>query len=211
MTTLSQQPEQQHQEVNWEIRFGITLAIFAAALAINDLGSGKFGDDEIKETNEKSSAYMWYQSKGIKETLVEGQRDLIRTLLKAGAISTDKVAEMEKIASGLDTDIMRYKKDKKEILLGSAAVGRENWSQEIDGKMGLVVGAKEREATIERLSAAGDVFDLAALCLQLCMVLGAIGLLLHIPQGRKLTFATVIVLGVMGTILCARAYWIVLT
>jgi hypothetical protein len=196
--------------VNWEIRFGITLAIFAAALAINDLGAGKFGDDEIKETNEKSSAYMWYQSKGIKESLVEGQRDLIRTLLKAGAISTDKVVEMEKIASGLDTDIVRYKKDKKEILLGSATVGKENWSQEIDGKMGLVVGAKEREATIDRLSAAGDVFDLAALCLQLCMVLGAIGLLLHIPQGRKLTFATVIGLGVTGTILCARAYWIVL-
>jgi hypothetical protein len=207
---LSQQPEQQHQEVNWEIRFGITLAIFAAALAINDLGAGKFGDDEIKETNEKSSAYMWYQAKGIKETQVEGQRDLIRTLLQAGAISKDKVVELRKAADKLDADIQRYKKEKKEILLGSAGVGEEHWSQEVDGKMGRVVGAKERELTITRLSAAGDVFDFAALCLQLCMVLGAIGLLLHIPQGRRLTFATVIALGLTGTILCARAYWIVL-
>lgn len=207
---MTEQPTAPSDDTNWEIRFGITLAVFAAVLAINNLGSGKFGDDEIKETNEKSSAYMWYQAKGIKETQAEGQRDMMRMLLQAGAISPDKVVEIDKVADKLDSDIQRYKLEKKEILLGSAAVGEENWVQDIDGKMGQVVGAKEREQVLNRLATAGDVFDYATLCLDLCMVLGAIGLLLKIPQGRKVMLATVILLGIEGTILCARAYWIVL-
>ncbi|MDB5390886.1 MAG: hypothetical protein JWM11_6532, partial [Planctomycetaceae bacterium] len=198
---MTEGPGDQLHNSNWEIRFGITLAVFAAALAINDLGAGKFGDDEIKETNEKSSAYMWYQAKGIKESLAEGQRDLIRTLIQADTISKDKQPQLDQVAKNLDADIKRYKQEKKEILLGSAAVGEENWVQEIDGQMGQVIGAKDREKTIERLSAAGDIFDFATLCLQLCMVLGAIGLLLSIPKGRKITFVTVITLGMIGTIL----------
>ncbi len=205
----AQQDEGPHEH-HWEMRFGITLAIFAAALAINDLGAGKFGDDEIKETNEKANSYMWYQSKGIKETLAEGQRDLIITLLKAEAIAADKISELDKIASKLNGQIERYKREKHEILLGSATVGKENWAQEVDGKLGQVIGSKEREKSIERLSAAGDVFDFGTLCLQLCLVLGAIGLLLKIPQGRKMTFATVIGLGIIGTLFCLRAYAIVL-
>jgi hypothetical protein len=197
-------------EQHWEMRFGITLAIFAAALAINDLGAGKFGDDEIKETNEKSNSYMWYQSKGIKETLAEGQRDLIRTLLKAEAISPEKVAELDQVAAKLDTQVQRYKNEKQEILLGSAAVGKEHWAQEVDGKLGQIIGSKEREKVINRLAAAGDVFDYGTLCLQLCLVLGAIGLLLKIPQGRKMTFATIVTLGIIGTLFCIRAYMIVL-
>src|SRR3954463_16082186 len=94
---MSTAVEETSPEAYWELRFGLTLAIFAAALAINDLGAGKFGDDEIKETNEKASSYMWYQSKGIKESLAEGQRDLIRTLLQAGAIASDKVDDLDKV------------------------------------------------------------------------------------------------------------------
>lgn len=194
----------------WEMYFGLTLAVFAAALAINDLGAGKYGDDELKETNEKASAYMWYQAKGIKESLAEGQRDLIQTLLKGGAVSEEKSAELQKVVTQLDSQIARYKQDKKEILLGSAVVGQENWTQEVDGKLGQVIGAKERETTIAKLSDAGDMFDLGILCLQLCMVLGAIGLLLKIPNFRKLTFSTVVVLGVLGILFSLRAYSIAL-
>ncbi len=207
---MSEPTDETPHDSYWELRFGLTLAVFAAALAINDLGSGKFGDDELQETNEKASGYMWYQSKGIKESLAEGQRDLVLTLLKAGAISADKVEELTKVAANLDLEVDRYQKEKKEILLGSAAVGKENWAQEVDGKLGQVIGSKEREQTIEKLSQAGDVFDFATLCLQLSLVLGAIGLLLKIPQGRKLTFATVLVLGCTGILFCARAYSIVL-
>src|SRR5262245_29043185 len=107
----------EEEDANWELRFGLTLAIFAAALAINDLGAGKFGDDELKETNEKASAYMWYQAKGIKESLAEGQRDLIQTLLQGGAVAEEKASDLRKVAEQLDAEVARYQKDKKEILL----------------------------------------------------------------------------------------------
>lgn len=203
---MSEPSEESTGGMDWELRFGITLAIFAAALAINDLGAGKFGDDEIKETNEKANAYAWYQSKGIKESVAEGQRDLIRTLLKAQVVAPDKAPELEKVANKIDEDLVRYKKDKKEILLGSATVGKDNWSQEIDGKLGQVIGAKEREQTINKLAASGDVFDFATLCLQMCMVLGAIGLLLKIPQARAANFFVVVTLGILGSLLSAWAY-----
>jgi len=197
------------EEYRWEMRFGLALAICAAALAITELGSSKFGEDEITQTNEKSNAYMWYQAKGIKESLAEGQQDLILTLLLAGAITEEKVAELKKLADKLDVQVQRYKREKREILLGSAEVGEENWALDIDGRFGQVVGARKLENQIARLAKAGDVFDVATLCLQLCMALGAIGLLLRIPRGRRLTFMTVITLSIVGTVSCVRAYWIV--
>jgi hypothetical protein len=204
--------EQTHDHLydsRWEIRFGFALAIFAAALAINELGAGKFGDDELKETNEKSNAYMWYQSKGIKESLAQGQHDLILLLLKSESIAPEKQEELNQLAKGLEQQIQRYKKEKQELLLGSETVGPENWTLEVHGELGKVIGARTREQDIERLSRAGDVFDLGTLCLQLCLALGAIGLLLRIPQGRTATFATIMVIGVIGILATTRAYMIV--
>lgn len=195
----------------WELRFGIALSIFAALLAINDLGAGKFGDDEIKAINEKASSYLWYQSKGIKESLAEGQRDLIETILKAGSVHADKQAGLEKISTKLDQQIARYKKEKKEILLGSAVVGEENWVQDIDGHMGQVIGSKQREEQVQKLASAGDVFDFATLFLQLCLVIGAIGLLLKQPKARNLAFTIVVTLGILGSSLCGVGYIIALS
>jgi hypothetical protein len=55
--------------MSFEIKCGVVIALFAALMSISDLFAGKYGDDEILLTNEKASAYLWYQSKSIKETL----------------------------------------------------------------------------------------------------------------------------------------------
>ena len=54
-----------------EMRCGAVIAIFAALMAITDLLAGKYDADEIIGTNDKAMAYSWYQSKSIKETLVQ--------------------------------------------------------------------------------------------------------------------------------------------
>ena len=72
----------------YEILFGVTLAVFAAVLAVADLGGGKYGGDEGLASNEKASALMWYQSKSIKQTLAEGQSETLRSLL-AGYVHAD--------------------------------------------------------------------------------------------------------------------------
>lgn len=189
-----------------EMYFGAALAVFAAVLAINELGGQNFEMEGLNLSNEKTSAYVWYQSKGIKETLAEGQQSMLRGLMNAGAIQDKARPEIQKIIDGIDGKLARYAKEKKEILLGSATVGKENWAQEVDGQMGKVVGAKEIETRMAVLHKSHDHFDLAALFLQLCLVLGAIGILMKRQSWKKGFLISMTVLGILGTGFSVSAY-----
>ncbi|MFH0893781.1 MAG: DUF4337 family protein [Bacteroidota bacterium] len=190
----------------FELLFGVLIAFFAAALAIVDLGAGKYGDDELKAVNEKSAAYQWYQSKSIKQNLVEGQRDLLNSLLEAKVINTEDTAALEKYVSKLEKKVKKYDKEKFEILEGSSKVGKENWVQEKDGEMGKIIGAKEVEIQAEKLSDAGDIFDFATLYLQIGLVMGAIGLVLQNRKTKLFFLGIMLTLGVLGIIYGIMAY-----
>lgn len=185
---------------------GLVIAVFAAVLAITDLGAGKYGDDELIAHNEKGGAYLWYQSKGIKETLVEGQRDTLKALVEAGSIKPEQLPAIEKMVESLDADAARYGKEKKEILLGSKAVGQENWVQDVGGEMGKVIGAQEWQAKADALNDVGDVFDYATLFLQICLVMGAMSLILQDARLGRAFFTIMIVLGIVGTGFAVMAF-----
>jgi hypothetical protein len=185
---------------------GVVIALFAAVLAITDLGGGKYGDDELIAHNEKGGAYLWYQSKGIKETLVEGQRDTLQALVQAGSIRPEQLPAIQKMIQGLDGDASRYGREKKEILLGSKTVGRENWAQDVAGEMGKVTGAEEWKAKADALNDAGDVFDYATFFLQICLVMGAMSLILQHARMRNIFFTAMIVLGLVGLGFSAMAF-----
>lgn len=190
----------------FEIWCGLVLAVFAAVLAVTDLGAGKYGDDELIAHNEKNGAYLWYQSKGIKETLVEGQRDTLKALVDAGSIQPQQLPAVETMVASLEADATRYGKEKKEILLGSQTVGREGWAQDVDGEMGQVTGAKQWEAQAVGLGKAGDVFDISTFFLQLCLVAGAISLILQVKGMRWSFFAGMVVLGAIGAAFSVMAF-----
>lgn len=185
---------------------GITIALFAAILAVNDLGAGKYGDDELIAHNLKNNAFQWYQSKGVKETLVEEQGNTLRALVLAGSVSAEQLPAVEALITKLEGRTERYGKEKKEILLGSSAVGEANWVQDVDGKMGQVIGAKQWEAEADALSAAGDTFDLATLFLQICLVIGAIGLVVQQDVLRTWFFRGMVLLGLVGLVFMILAY-----
>ena len=149
---MAEEPEGKRSFETW---CGVVIAVFAAVLAITDLGGGKYGDDELIAHNEKGGAYLWYQSKGIKETLVEGQRDTLKALVEAGSIKPEQLPAIRKMVESLDADAARYGKEKKEILLGSKAVGQENWVQDVGGEMGKVTGAQEWQAKADVLNEIG--------------------------------------------------------
>lgn len=193
-------------ESRYEFLFGLTLALFAALLAINDLGAGKYGDDELQLSNEKTSAYLWYQAKGIKESLTEGQKDLLEVLLDSGSIRAEQRDSLTRLVQDLGTQVGRYKKEKKEILMGSAYVGEENWVQDVAGQLGKVVGAKEIEDRLAVLGAAGERFDLANLFLQLSLVLGAIGILMRQQRAKVAFFALMTTSGVTGVVWSALGF-----
>ncbi|HQY64604.1 MAG: DUF4337 domain-containing protein [Myxococcales bacterium] len=198
-------PDNDPVKKRYEMTFGFVIALFAAVLALNELAAGKYGDDELQLNTEKTSAYLWYQSKGIKSTLVEGQRDLLRALVEGGAVGGDKAPVLQKQAAALDQRIARYEKEKDEILRGSEAVGKDNWRQEVDGELGKVVGVKSIEGKLERLGRAGDRFDLATLFLQLGLVLGAIGILMSQEKMKRLFLGGLAAMGIAGTVCSSLA------
>lgn len=185
---------------------GLVIAVFAAVLAITDLGAGKYGDDELIAHNEKGGAYLWYQSKGIKETLVEGQRDTLKALVEAGSIKPEQLPAIQTMIKSLDSDAARYGKEKKEILLGSKTVGQENWAQDVGGEMGKVVGAQEWQAKADALGDAGDAFDYSTFFLQVCLVMGAMSLILQDAKLSRTFFTAMIVLGLVGTGFAVMAF-----
>lgn len=183
----------------FEFLAGLTLAVLAAVTAVNDLGGGKFGDDEIVGHNEKASAYAWYQSKSVKETSVSQEHDLVEALLKAGVITDAARPAVESHIAELGTTIDRYKAEKKEILLGSAAVGPEGQVLDKDGEKGKIVGAQEWERKLDILGQAGDLFDDATLWLQLSLVGGAISLVISQPKLKWAFYAGMVGMGLLGS------------
>ncbi|GDX79753.1 hypothetical protein LBMAG42_15640 [Deltaproteobacteria bacterium] len=182
--------------------------MFAAVLAVSDLGGGKYGDDEIIGANEKASLYQWYQSKSIKQAVVEQQGDLLQSLLDAGLIAPQGTAPLqERIAAGA-ADSARYDKEKKEILEGSAAVGPEGQVLEQNGVKGQIVGTKVWEATLATLGAAGDLFDMSTLWLQMGLVLGAVSLVMHAPGLKRGFYGAMVLSGVVGAVYTVRAFMV---
>ncbi len=190
----------------FELLCGIVITLFAALLAVTDLGAGRFGDDELISYNEKANAYQWFNSKGIKQTLVEGQRDLLQSLLDAKTINPANEEAMKKYVTHLEQDIDKYKKEKKEILLGSAKIGQENWVQDVDGQLGKVVGAKEWESKNQILGQSGDIFDYASLFLQISLVIGAISIVVQSKRMKYAFFTMMCCSGITGVIFSVFAF-----
>lgn len=191
---------------NHELIIGLVIAVFAAVMAICDLGAGKYGDDEMIANQKQTEAFNWYQSKSIKQTLAEGQRDMLQALVKTNAIETRAIAGVDSFIIELNQNVKRYKKEKDEILRGSLAVGKENWIQDVEGEMGKVKGANEWKAEAHQLGEAGDVFDKATLFLQMCLVLGAIALLIGSDKLKILFLYATIVIGALGSYYTIIAY-----
>jgi Domain of unknown function (DUF4337) len=185
---------------------GVVLSLFAACMAINDLGAGKYGDDEMIAHNKQGAMYSWYQSKSLKQSIVEGQRDLILALVASNTIEQKKVSAMDTFSNTLTLEANRYEKEKNEILNGSKTIGEKNWIQKVDGELGKVKGAEEWDKEAATLGEAGDVFDRATLFLQICLVFGAISIVLQNYSGKKIFLTFMIVCGIIGTVISSIAY-----
>lgn len=204
---MAEEGDETSQETSrFETRAGLALAVLAAVLAVTDLGAGKFGDDELIAVNEKSSAYQWYASKSIKQTIIEGQASSLHALLEAGAVSDEALSGVEAQIEALSAEAERYGLEKKEILLGSAGVGPEGWVQDVDGELGKVTGALEWGALADKLNDAGDRFDVAILFLQLCLVQGAISIVMDGEQTKRMFFWLMLGLGALGSVASGIAF-----
>ena len=189
-----------------EMRLGLFIAIFAAILAISDLYAGKFGDDEIIAHNEQTKAYNWYLSKSIKQNMEEGHLNVMKSFVIGGAVKAEKQKAIDSLMKVSETAIERYGKEKKEILQGSSTLDKSEWAQDKNGKMGEIIGANQWLEKADKLGLAGDAFDLAGLFLQICLVMGAVGLVIKADKMKSLFFWVMLVFGSLGAYFTLKAY-----
>ena len=184
---------------------GLLLAVFAAVLAVTDLTSGGYGDDQMVAVHEKNSAYVWYHAKDIKRNITLGRKEMLESLITTGVIAEEKRKGIDSLTNELGKKIKKYDLEKDEIRLGSAIVGKDKWAQEFvnpetgEKEMGKIIGAEEWRAIYDKLDAAGEYFDNATLFLQLCLVIGAISLISPSDTAKRNFFIVMIVVGVIGT------------
>lgn len=190
----------------FELLTGLVLAIFAAVLSLNGLGGGKFGGDEAIANIDKSNQYSWFQSKSIKKTLADGQVTTLKTLEEAGLIPPEKKETIDKLISKFEGKADRYDKETQIILNGSAKYEKEEWFSKMEDDMKNVTGAKEHEEKANGLNAAGDIFDYGELFLQLCLVLGAVSLVVKKDRIKRIFFVGMILGGIAGSIFTFIAF-----
>jgi hypothetical protein len=183
----------------FEVFCGIIMAVFGAFLVLVQLMGDNNNETRLKAQSKATSTYAWFNTKGIKQNLIEGERDTLKSLLMSGIIPNDKKIAIEKHIQSLDKKIEKYKKEKTEILLGSKKVGKANWVQDIDGQFGQVVGAKEWDEIIELTDKADNIFDFATLFMQLALIIGAISLIFKRPVMKWSFFIIMIALNAIGS------------
>ena len=121
-------------------------------------------------------------------------------------VAAENRDKMGSMVAGLDAEIGRYKKERKEIMLGSRGVGKENWVLDEGGELGQVKGAREWEAETVTLGAVGDTFDTATFFLQICLVMGAISLIIKGRRMRNSFYGLMVLLGGVGSVYSVMAF-----
>jgi len=188
------------QTTGSEIRLAYLIAFFAAILSVIDIGAGKYRDREILSVNRKMTAYGLYHTTMLKETLIQGERDLLEDLFKAGAIAPKDTMVIRHRLKKFEQQVSIITNEKQEIALGSASLDSTKWSMsDLRGRKGMVKGIQQWEQEVTTLDLAGDQFDLACLLLELSLVLGAIGFLTKSAHSRNLFLWLMIIFGAIGS------------
>jgi hypothetical protein len=186
---------------------GVLIALFAALMAISQMVNGELEEEMMIAHNNVVSYSSWYQSKSIKESLKESELDYLVALIESGIVTEDKVSVINQKIVEVKDKIIKYDAEKTEILLGSAKVGKENWVQDMEGKMGIITGVKEWEQLTQTYDYATKRFDYALLFYQICIVLGAVCIIIYDnPTLQKGLIVLMIIFGITGTFLSVYGY-----
>ena len=186
---------------------GVLIALFASLMAISQMVNGELEEEMMIAHNNVVSYSNWYQSKSIKESLKESELDYLTALISSGIVTDEKVQVIEDKIASVQKNIDKYNAEKTEILNGSAFVGKENWTQDIEGEMGVIIGVKEWQQLAATYDYATKKFDYGMLFFQICIVLGAVCIIIYDnPILQKSLIVLMIIFGITGTFLSIYGY-----
>ncbi|MCK0190107.1 DUF4337 domain-containing protein [Arenibacter sp. F20364] len=177
---------------------GILIAAFAALLAIAELVNNNLEEQMMIAHSQFVNYSNWYQSKSIKQSLKESELDYLNALLETGIIPDDKNKNITTKIAQTKSMVLKYEAEKTEILVGSSNVPRQHWAQDLDGEMGKIVGINQWEELTQNYETATHKFDLGKLLFQICIVLGAVCIIIR--DNKKLQKNFIVLMLVFGTI-----------
>ncbi len=186
---------------------GVLIAFFAALMAISQMVNGELEEEMMIAHNKVVNYSSWYQSKSIKESLMESELDYLQTLISTGLVPDDKQSVVLSKITETKSNIKKYGSEKIEILIGSANIPKQEWAQDLDGEMGKIVGVKEWERLADEYDTATKKFDLGMLFFQISIVLGAVCIIIYDnPKLQKAFIVLMIVFGIVGIFMSTYGY-----
>tara|TARA_R110000868_G_scaffold255013_1_gene511587 strand:- start:28 stop:672 length:645 start_codon:yes stop_codon:yes gene_type:complete len=177
---------------------GILIAVFAALLAIAELVNNNLEEEMMIAHSQFVNYSNWYQSKSIKQSLKESELDYLNALTETGIIPEDKTKNIKAKIAQTKSMVLKYEAEKTEILVGSSNVPREHWAQDLDGEMGKIIGIIEWEKLTQDYETATKKFDLGKLLFQICIVLGAVCIIIR--DNKKLQKNFIVLMLAFGAI-----------
>ena len=186
---------------------GVLIAFFAALMAISQMVNGELEEEMMIAHNKVVNYSSWYQSKSIKQSLKESELNYLETLVSTGLITDKESLEITDKINSTKSLITKYEAEKTEILLGSANIPQSEWTQDLDGEMGKIIGVKEWEQLAEEYDNATKNFDLGMLFFQISIVLGAVCIIIYDnPKLQKTFILLMIAFGILGIVLSTYGY-----
>ncbi len=137
----------------WLNYLALTTVIFAVCATLSTLKGGGYGSKAVMSQAQASDQWSYYQSKSVKGYLYELQRDKLDLELKIGGRGA---AEYRKKIAFYQDEINRYKGEKEEIMKKAQAL----------------------EATRDNAQKHSGAFGLAAMFLQIAILLSSIAALM---------------------------------
>lgn len=171
---MADAPEIPEARDPFERRVAVSIAGLAVVLAIIENKGDNAKTDAIIQTNEASNQWARFQSKSIKGTLARMEQGLLQNLQVSAEA---KPAERLTFLKG---EVTRYERDEEEIA-------------------GL---AKSAQANASTAANVNDRCDLAALALQIAIVVASVAIL----SRWKPLWVFAVVLGAIGGVIGATAF-----
>jgi hypothetical protein len=142
----------------WTQWVALTTTVLAVCAAISSLKGGGYSTRVQLMTTKESNKWSYFQSKSIKQHVVETERDLLRIQALDARSPEAKQAIADRVAK-LDVEVARYDKEKNEIKAEA-----EQLSKDEDAAKGI-----------------GGNFGLAVMLLQIAIMLSSVGALIKRP------------------------------
>lgn len=170
---MAETPEIPEVEDSFSKRVAITIALLAVIISVIGNKGDNAKTEAIIKTTEAANQWAYFQSKSIKQTAYETERDLLGALADGSVDPAKRTALAEKITK----KIAKYDAEKQAIGPGVVDPTTKEFVPQKDEEGKPLISGKELQQEAAHLSAINDKTDEASLLLQIGVIFCSVAIL----------------------------------